>query len=128
VACERRNDQAPLLLFVFEPGGKPVQSALEYAHEYRQRWGGEDWIRLLKQSLGLERFLVRNAPARQYLCLAAALALTLATGLNAEGGSLAAGLKDAAESFGEPVESELARLLRGIVTSSTATDPTRRVR
>jgi hypothetical protein len=114
VGYEHRGHLRPLWLLAYEPRGEYPESALAYARCYLRRWGGEDWTRLLKQSLGLEAFRVRSAAARRRLCLAAQLALTFAGELERRGGRWVEQLKASAASFEEPVASEVSRLLRGI--------------
>lgn len=114
VAQQHRDFPEPWYLLVYEPGGAPKASALESTRLYLSRWGAEDWNRLVKQGLGLERFMARNAHARRRLCLAAELALSFAAELNSRGTRQVDWIKNLAESFGEEAKSEVSRLLRGI--------------
>lgn len=114
VGYERFNHAHPLFLLVHERSPDLVERGSVYGRWYLRRWGGEDWIRLLKQSLGLEKFMARSSNARRRLCLAASLALTFAIELNDLDRKWVEELKCHAESFGEELKSELPRLLRGI--------------
>ncbi len=114
VGYERFNHAHPLFLLVHERSPEFVERGKVYGRWYLRRWGGEDWIRLLKQSLGLEKFMARSSNARRRLCLAAELALTFAIELNDLDRKWVEELKLHAESFGEELKSELSRLLKGI--------------
>lgn len=114
VGYEHAGHAHPMFFLVHEVRGEPVEEPLRYAHLYLHRWGGEDWIRLMKQGLGLEKFLARSANARRRLALAVEAALTFATELNGLKEPWVEEIKDLAEDFGEEVKSEVSRLLRGI--------------
>ena len=114
VGYEHQGHAHQMFLLVYEVGGEPVEEPLRYAHLYLHRWGGEDWIRLIKQRPGLEKFLARSANARSRLGLAAESALTFATELNGLNEAWVEEIKELAEDFGEEVKSEISRLLRGI--------------
>jgi hypothetical protein len=114
VGYERLHHTRPLFLLVHERVPELVERGSVYGRWYLRRWGAEDWIRLLKQSLGLERFLARSSNARRRLCLAAELALSFAIELNDLDRKWVEELKCHAESFDEELKSELSRLLRGI--------------
>lgn len=114
VGQQHRCYPEPWYFLVYEAGGEPKRSALEYARDYLCRWGGEDCNRLIKQGLGLERFMARSARARARLCLAVELAMSFAAEINRRDTKHVAWIKNLAESFGEEPKSEVSRLLSGI--------------
>lgn len=129
VGHETLGHAEPLVLLVYELGARARAGALEYAHMYLRRWGGEDWIRLVKQGLGLEKFMARSAPARARLSLAVEMALTFAVEADASseprsGATCAPWVEEVkalAQSFDEEVKSEVSRLMRGIRALARAT-------
>jgi hypothetical protein len=81
---------------------------------YVRRWRAEDGIRLLKQRLGGETFMVQYFRAMQRLLLMEQLACTFLAELVAEDSASVERIEDAALHFDEPIKIRAYRVARGL--------------
>jgi len=81
---------------------------------YLRRWRAEDGIRLYKQHLGGETFMVQYFRAMQRLLLMGQLALTFLAELVEEDSTCVGQIEDAALHFGEPIKIRAYRVARGL--------------
>jgi hypothetical protein len=81
---------------------------------YVRRWRSEDGIRLFKQRLGWETFMVRYFRAMQRLLLMGQLSFAFLAELVAEDSAMVGRIEDAALHFDEPIKIRAYRVARGV--------------
>jgi hypothetical protein len=81
---------------------------------YVHRWRAEDGIRLAKQRLGCETFMVHYFRAMQRLLLMEQLAFVFLAELVAEDSASVGRIEDAALHFDEPIKIRVYRVARGL--------------